>query len=272
MVAVSSVTNRGSPIGPRGEPGWPQPSSKETEAHMRALLGYDARMRRWSALSAISLAVVLVASTSAQINGVAPSVTSYGFGGHTQPNAPRASVTSLGPNGWSGPRFGTAPVPNRQPHYGHHTYPYYPAYYPYYSVIDPTVYGGPVDGAGPGEDDDQYQGGPTIFDRRGNGERYRTDARSPAPAPAESSSVAEGSVADRPAAPPEPAQPHTVLVFKDGHKQQVSNYAIVGASLFDLSSGHRQKIAISDLDVAATQKANEDQGIEFKLPTLPAGS
>jgi len=239
---------------------------------MRALLGYDARMRRWSALSAISLAVVLVASTSAQINGVAPSVTSYGFGGHTQPNAPRASVTSLGPNGWSGPRFGTAPVPNRQPHYGHHTYPYYPAYYPYYSVIDPTVYGGPVDGAGPGEDDDQYQGGPTIFDRRGNGERYRTDARSPAPAPAESSSVAEGSVADRPAAPPEPAQPDTVLVFKDGHKQQVSNYAIVGASLFDLSSGHRQKIAISDLDVAATQKANEDQGIEFKLPTLPAGS
>jgi hypothetical protein len=243
---------------------------------MRAVLGYDAQMRRWSALSAISLAVLLVASASAQINGVAPSVTSSGFGGHTQPNAPRASVTSLGPNGWSRPHFGNGPVPNRQPQHGHHTYPYYPAYYPYYSVIDPTVYDGPVDGAAPAEDDDQYQGGPTIFDRRGSGERYRSDVRNdvrpPASAPAEASSVTDTSVADRPQALPEPAQPDTVLVFKDGHKQQVSNYAIVGASLFDLSSGRRQKIAISDLDVAATQKANEDQGIEFKLPTLPTGS
>ena len=240
---------------------------------MRALLRYDAPMRRWTALSAFSLAVVLVASATAQINGVAPSVTSYGFGGHTQPNAPRASVTSLGPNGWSRPRFGTGPVPDRQPHSGHHTYPYYPAYYPYYSVIDPTTYGGPVDGASPAEDDDQYQGGPTIFDRRGNGERYRPDDRPSAPAHnADSSGVADASVSDRPAALPEPAQPDTVLVFKDGHKQQVSNYAIVGASLFDLSNGHRPKIAISDLDVAATEKANEDQGTDFKLPVLPTGS
>jgi hypothetical protein len=63
-----------------------------------------------------------------------------------------------------------------------------------------------------------------------------------------------------------------VLIFKDGHKQQISNYAIVGANLFDLSNGRRQKIALSDLDVAATQKANEDQGVDFKLPGIPTGS
>lgn len=239
---------------------------------MRALLGYHARMRRWAVLSALSLAGVLVTSAAAQINGVAPSVTSAGFGGHVQPNAPRASVTSLGPNGWSGPRFGTAPFPNRPGTGHHHTYPFYPAYYPYYSVIDPQVYGGPVDGASPAEDDEQYMGGPTIFDRRGGGQQDRNLATQPAAA----HPPLESATADAPAplaeVPPEPAQPDTVLIFKDGHKQQVSNYAIIGANLFDLSSGRRQKIAISDLDVAATEKANEDQGVDFKLPVLPAGS
>ena len=241
---------------------------------MRALLEYHAPMRRWAALSTVSLAVVLTAVSSAQINGVAPSVTSYGFGNHIQPNAPRASVTSLGPNGFSGPRFGTAPVPPVHPGHGHgHTYPYYPAYYPYYPVIDPYVHSGPGDGGAAANDDDQYQGGPTIFDRRGNGERYPNGY----PPPASSRPPAGPPIADAASAPrvdslPEPAQPDTVLVFKDGHKQEVSNYAIVGANLFDLSSGRRQKIALTDLDVSATQKANEENGVDFKLPALPAGS
>jgi hypothetical protein len=242
---------------------------------MRALLGYDPPMRRWAAVSTLSLVLVLFVSAAGQINGVPASVTSAGFGGHAQPNAPRASVTSLGPNGWSGPRFGTTSVGPRRPGNGHHhTYPYYPAYVPYYSVIDPQVYGGPTDGAGSADDDDEYLGGPTIFDRRGNGERYSSDNAPPTSAKPrdDSSRVADAAVAPRADAPPEPPQPDTVLVFKDGHKQQISNYAIVGANLFDLSNGRRQKIAISDLDLAATQKANDDQGIEFKLPALPTGS
>jgi hypothetical protein len=136
-------------------------------------------------------------------------------------------------------------------------------------VTDPTVYGGPIDGAGPVADDDQYMGGPTIFDRRGDGQYVRPTAPPPGP------SVAPENFADAapaPESPPEPAQPDTVLIFKDGHKQQVSNYAIVGANLFDLSNGRRQKIAISDLDVDATQKANEDQGIDFRLPSMPTGT
>jgi hypothetical protein len=235
---------------------------------MRALLGYYAQMRRWSAVLVLGLAGGLIASASAQVNGVAPSVTSFGFGSHVFPNAPRPSVTSLGPNGWSGPRNGSIPHPPLRPGHGsQYTYPYYPTYYPYYSVIDPTVYGGPVDGAGPGNDDDEYMGGPTIFDRRGDGQRYRTDGPPPAAPPA---NVAD--VRPVPDAPLEPPQPDTVLIFKDGHKQQISNYAIVGANLFDLSNGRRQKIALSDLDVAATQKANEDQGVDFKLPGIPTGS
>jgi hypothetical protein len=159
-----------------------------------------------------------------------------------------------------------------RPGYGYgnsHTYPYYPAYIPYYSVIDPTTYGGPVDGAAPAEDDDQYLGGPTVFDRRGPGYAYRPGDSVPRPQQDQASYAPDPNLAD---SPPEPPQPDTILVFKDGHKQQVSNYAIVGANLFDLSNGRRQKIAISDLDVAATQKANDAQGVDFKLPVLPSGS
>jgi len=243
---------------------------------MRAILEYDAHMRRWTSVSAFFIIACFVAAASAQVNGVPPSVTSFGFGGHVLPNAPRASVTSLGPNGWTAAPPGTPPYsPHHPGHgspYGHgsqYTYPYYPAYYPYYSVTDPTVYGGPLDGA-PVADDDQYMGGPTIFDRRGDGQYIRPAAPPPGPSVSPDRFAADAMPA--PEAPPEPPQPDTVLIFKDGHKQQVSNYAIVGANLFDLSNGRRQKIALSDLDVDATQKANEDQGIDFRLPSLPTGS
>jgi hypothetical protein len=255
---------------------------------MRHLLQYRPRMQ-----SRVSLALFWILAftltASAQINGAPASVTSYGFGGHAYPNAPRASVTSLGPNGYGtrplptyqGPRFTTTPVVNPN-HDGHHhgqTYPYYPAYYPYYPVIDPYTYGnvyaGPADtGAVQEEDPDQYQGGPTIFDRRGSGQPYPNDynreraAALPASAPPTASAPAP---AQSPA-PPETPQPPSVLVFKDGHKQEVTNYAIIGTNLFDLSSARRQKIPIADLDLTATQKANEEQGIEFKLPAAPAGS
>jgi hypothetical protein len=55
-------------------------------------------------------------------------------------------------------------------------------------------------------------------------------------------------------------------VFKDGHQIEVANYAIVGSMLYDLTGGRRQKIALADLDLAATEKQNEDRGIDFRVP------
>lgn len=71
-----------------------------------------------------------------------------------------------------------------------------------------------------------------------------------------------------PEKPEEPvvAQPTTVLVFKDGHRSGVVNYAIVGDTLFDFADGRARKILLADLDLAATRKANDDLGVEFKLP------
>ena len=71
-------------------------------------------------------------------------------------------------------------------------------------------------------------------------------------------------------APPRPpaeteAQP-TAFVFRDKHTEEVRNYAIVGESLWVLSSGRAKRIPLSEVDIAATKKANEDRGVDFKTP------
>ncbi|HET9695222.1 MAG TPA: hypothetical protein VFP40_00060 [Terriglobales bacterium] len=59
------------------------------------------------------------------------------------------------------------------------------------------------------------------------------------------------------------AAPKTVLVFRDGRKQEVANYAIAGQTLWILSEKAAQKIALSELDIARTKAENEERGVEF---------
>jgi hypothetical protein len=248
---------------------------------------YDSGVKRLNSATVAGLAGVLAAmvllatSVMAQINGTPSSVTSTNFGGHfdSTPGVP-ASVTSLGPNGVQPNRqfFTTpnccinplAPVnPNpplfqRHPH--HRQNSFFPAggaiYVPYPVVVDPEQ----ADAApepNPNTEDD-YRGGPTIFDRRGPGQPAR-----PYVAPYSHSAnrgPAETESAAAPAETPVADQPETVLVFKDGHKVEVQNYAVVGDVLYDLTPGHHRKIPIVDLDLNATTKQNDDLGVNFQLP------
>jgi hypothetical protein len=82
--------------------------------------------------------------------------------------------------------------------------------------------------------------------------------------------TADSKAAAPPQGPPEP--PHdaapvdpTVLVFRDGHKQEVANYAIMGQTVY-VFDDHTKKIALADLDLPATIKANDDRGREFQVP------
>lgn len=130
-----------------------------------------------------------------------------------------------------------------------------------YGYAIPYAY--PVDNDTPDEnsdtdDDANYQGGPTVFDRRGAGEDSYVPPVVPVPTPH----------ADR-LAEDIPPQPPTLVVFKDGHTVELGNYAIIGASLFDLTPGHPRKIALADLDLEATRKQNDDRGISFQLPPPP---
>jgi hypothetical protein len=61
--------------------------------------------------------------------------------------------------------------------------------------------------------------------------------------------------------------PPTVLVFRDGHRNEVQNYGIVGQTLWIFTEQHARKVPLSDLDLPATNAANEQRGIEFALPS-----
>lgn len=58
----------------------------------------------------------------------------------------------------------------------------------------------------------------------------------------------------------------TVLVFRDRHQEEIRNYAIVGQTLWNFSSQRTRRISLTDLDLEATMKANEDRGLTFRLP------
>jgi hypothetical protein len=80
-------------------------------------------------------------------------------------------------------------------------------------------------------------------------------------------------------APPQPREeahaespvPPTVLVFRDQHKKEIQNYAIVGRMLWNFAPQRTEKIALADLDLVATTKANDERGVDFRVPGVAEG-
>ena len=230
--------------------------------------------RAYLVVAALLFVVAATPYLDAQIHGVPASVTSFGFGGSTS-FAPgvAASVTSLGPNGFGGhSRFGNccfrpffqngsqSPVFLRGRHSHRGFFPFlgasYAVPYPQVIVVQPDA---------DAYDDEDYEGGPTIFDRRGSrSTRPRVRFVEPEQTPHPQDEAA--------AMPPEPvvSQPSTLLVFRDGHQAELQNYAIVGDTLFDLADNRSHKIQLADLDLAATRKANDARGVDFQVPSEPA--
>jgi hypothetical protein len=68
--------------------------------------------------------------------------------------------------------------------------------------------------------------------------------------------------------------PRSVLVFRDGHREEIERYVIeddiidVSVSRWDTGSWTK-KISIADLDVPATLKLNQERGGKFNLPSGP---
>jgi hypothetical protein len=58
----------------------------------------------------------------------------------------------------------------------------------------------------------------------------------------------------------------TSLVFRDQHTEQTQNYAIVGQTLWMFTQDRARKIPLSDLDLPATTRLNQEQGVDFQLP------
>ena len=73
------------------------------------------------------------------------------------------------------------------------------------------------------------------------------------------------------ALPADTSAPATVLIFRDRHQQEVQNYAIVGSTLWVFGEQRTQKVPLSDLDIAATTKANDEHGVDFRIPGFGEG-
>lgn len=140
--------------------------------------------------------------------------------------------------------------------YGGYGYGYgTPIELPYDSEYDQMEGRGTFDQQQPQQAPDNRVG-PTVFEYNGR-----------------ASDVGNGPIEQRAAAresgeaapQPQSTNTPTVLVFRDGHQQEVANYAIAGNKLIVLGD-KTERIQLSDLDLSATAKANEDRGVDFKMP------
>jgi hypothetical protein len=221
--------------------------------------------------------------TSLGPNGYGNSRAGFQFGSGRQfgPGQHRGGGNHGGP-GHRGHRRRVVPV-----YVPYYSYPYYAAY--------PDAYTAPASTA-EYEAEDEEPPALTIYERRSRiaystgssdadryGEHYtdyREDERRRAKAEAQSDEQRQAEVERqqdqraqeerlRSAEKPADLEPAAVLVFKDGHHQDVSGYAITGDVLYDLGQGRARKIQLADLDLDATRKLNDQLGNDFRLPSLP---
>ncbi len=234
--------------------------------------------------------------TSGHMPAASPSILNNGFGA-----AVPGMRYSGAPRGNHGPVTNWGYVPNRgnrnpygnhtgygnyydhdgyrhRPYYGGYSYPYYYGYYapmPVYIEDDSSLPGAGTFDTGqgyaeeppPGYDNrprsDYYYtprtGSNSVRDEQQRYGEHYTDSREETrnEAPPHATISANGN---------ESSDVTTVLIFKDGFQREVSNYAIMGQYVY-VFSGDRRKIPLSEIDIDATKKANEDRGTEFSIPS-----
>ena len=219
----------------------------------------------------VSMAVLMFAvPTVAQMH--APPITTQ-IGGHFL--GPPPTVTSLAGRYLPPPLPSVTSIPN----YGYskwYPYNYYTGYhrgrgYGYsggYSYVVPYYI--PLDGYGY-----DYMGGPDLYSGppiSANDPLLHIVAEQPpvyyshgGPDAAQAPPVqAQSTLEPLSLTDSKPNEP-SVLVFRDGHRQEISNYAIMGQTVYVFDKRTR-KISFADLDVPATVKANDDRGLEFRIP------
>lgn len=111
------------------------------------------------------------------------------------------------------------------------------------------------------------------------GDRYvRISGQTAAQESTGSTSEQPRTLAEMNAAEQVPAQrtalPPTVFVFRDGHREESSDYSIISGTIYAqgnywVDGSWTKKIPVSQLDIAATLEANQERGVHFVLPSGP---
>ncbi len=74
--------------------------------------------------------------------------------------------------------------------------------------------------------------------------------------------------------PTEEKLPPAILIFRDGHREQISRYTIINKTIaiksdYYASGSWTRNIPVTDLNIPATLQANHDANTKFALPTRP---
>jgi hypothetical protein len=69
--------------------------------------------------------------------------------------------------------------------------------------------------------------------------------------------------------------PPAVLVFRDGHQEEVAKYTIVGTTIciktdYWSTGSWTRKVPIAELNLATTLHVNQERGAKFSLPSRPS--
>jgi len=149
-----------------------------------------------------------------------------------------------------------------RPHFGHSrvywggSFYWGPSYYPYYTY--PYAYSAPVVAVPrtyyySGEDYDHGDLRRDINELNGKVDHLQRDLDSRNYVP-------------RPPSRQESVRQSTTLVFKDRHREEVQNYAVVGGTLWILDERKASKVPLDDLDLDATAQVNNERGVDFDVP------
>jgi hypothetical protein len=239
-------------------------------------LRYNAGMRRWSCIAAVSLMVMAMPlwaqrhgggggggfgshGVSAGHSSLARSSAGQSSAGRSYSGRPYSVRSSSAVRGGSfgrnssGVRVRTG-NPYSRGFYGRRGYNPYVGYYPYgysswyadplYDTNDQDAYAGEYNAA-PDADDTGTQR--DLDQLNGKVDRLQQDV----------------AARNRPKPDPEPA---TALVFRDQHVEEVHNYAISGGVVWVLNDQAGKKIPLAELDIPATVKMNDDRGVDFQVP------
>jgi len=86
----------------------------------------------------------------------------------------------------------------------------------------------------------------------------------------------ERALAEAPTVPPtsSKAMPPAILVYRDGHTEEVSSYSIIGDSIYTKTDywstgAWTRTIHTADLNIPSTLKQNQERGVPFQLPSGP---
>ena len=176
--------------------------------------------------------------------------------------APRVPYRVSGTSGgkaWNGQGWhGGYPDGHHRPYYDHghlvYTYPFYTAGltnwwlwpWPYFGWDSPSYDPGPAATVQP--------------------DQYSAPAQEPDAEPEARPGYEPYQQAPSVAPDPEPA---LTIVYKDGHSQEIHNYAMTRTSLLlldEASTGRTPEISLDEINLAATEQVNRAAGVNFRVP------